>query len=90
MEISELEYESLYDEAREMALTLRAIDRELRDAATCEGDYDGGYPPDRLLPNLCKIMYAHQQYWESDRYTLVPDPYEVNKTESEKQGETEK
>lgn len=90
MEISELEYESLYDEAREMALTLRAIDRELRDAATCEGDYDGGYPPGRLLPNLCKIMYAYHPYWESDRYTLVRDPYEVNKAESEKQGETEK
>ena len=90
MEISELQYESLYDEAREMALTLRAIDRELRDAATCEGLYEGGYPPERLLPNLCKIMYAHQRYWESDRYTLVPDPDEVNKTESEKQGETEK
>lgn len=65
---SDLEYESLYDEALEMSRTLRAIDRELRDAATCEGDYDGGYPPSQLLPNLCKIMYAHHPYWSSDRY----------------------
>ena len=85
--LTDLEYESLYDEALEMSRTLKAIDQELRDAATCEGDYDGGYPPSRLLPNLCKIMYAHQQYWESDKYTLVPDPDEVNKAESEKQGE---
>ena len=88
--LTELKYESLYDEAREMALTLRAIDRELRDAATCEGDYPGGYPPKELLPNLCRIMYAHQQYWKSDRYTFVPDPCEVNKTESEKQGDGRK
>lgn len=68
-QITELEYESLYDEAREMALQLEAIDRELRDAATCWGDHTGGYPPDRLLSNLCRIMYSYQQYWQSPKYT---------------------
>lgn len=61
-----LHYESLRDKALAMAYTLRKIDRELRDAAQCEGDYPGGYPPEKLLPNLCKIMYASEGYHEED------------------------
>ena len=61
-----LRYESLRDKALAMAYTLRKIDRELRDAAQCEGDYPGGYPPEKLLPNLCKIMYASEGYHEED------------------------
>jgi uncharacterized protein YqeY len=45
-----------------MAWTLRKIDEELRIAAQCEGDYPGGYPPTQILPNLCKIMYAAENY----------------------------
>jgi hypothetical protein len=61
-----LHYESLRDKALAMAYTLRKIDRELRDAAQCEGDYPGGYKPEDLLPNLCKIMYAAEGYHEED------------------------
>ena len=60
--ISSLEYESLRDKALDMAYALRKIDRELHDAAQCEGDYPGGYPSKKLLPELCKIMYASQGY----------------------------
>ena len=61
-----LNYESLRDKALDMAWTLRKIDRELRNAAQCEGDYPGGYPSEELLPNLCKIMYASGGYHNSD------------------------
>lgn len=57
-----LRYESLRDKALDMAWTLRKIDEELEMAAQCEGDYPGGYSPEKLLPNLCKIMYASQKY----------------------------
>ena len=61
-----LHYESMRDKALAMAYTLRRIDRELRHAAQCEGDYPGGYKPEDLLPNLCKIMYASEGYHEED------------------------
>lgn len=61
-----LHYESMRDKALAMAYTLRKIDRELRHAAQCEGDYPGGYRPEDLLPNLCKIMYASEGYHEED------------------------
>lgn len=61
-ETEALQYESLRDKALDMAWTLRKIDEELEMAAQCEGDYPGGYPPEKLLPNLCKIMYASQKY----------------------------
>ena len=61
-----LNYESLRDKALDMAWTLRKIDRELHNAAQCEGDYPGGYPSEKLLPNLCKIMYASKGYHNSD------------------------
>ena len=38
----DLEYESLFDDARNMAFTLRKIDQELRIAAQCEGNHPGG------------------------------------------------
>ena len=62
--VDSLHYESLRDKALDMAYTLRKIDRELSDAAQCEGDYPGGYPSEKLLPQLCKFMYASQQYHE--------------------------
>ena len=61
--IKPLRYESLRDKALDMAQTLRKIDRELSNAAQCEGDYPGGYPSEKLLPELCKIMYASQRYY---------------------------
>lgn len=61
-----LRYESMRDKALAMAYTLRQIDRELRLAAQCEGDYPGGYKPEDLLPKLCKIMYAAEGYHEED------------------------
>ena len=61
-----LRYESLRNKALDMAWTLRRIDRELRNAAQCEGDYSGGYPSERLLPQLCKIMYASQGFHEDE------------------------
>ena len=63
-----LNYESLRDKALDMAWTLRKIDRELHSAAQCEGDYPGGYPADKLLPNLCKIMYANLGNFNDERY----------------------
>ena len=60
--VSSLHYESLRDKALDMAWTLRKIDQELSFAAQCEGDYPGGYPSEKLLPELCKIMYASQHY----------------------------
>ena len=60
--VNSLHYESLRDKALDMAYTLRKIDQELSNAAQCEGDYPGGYPSEKLLPQLCKIMYASQQY----------------------------
>lgn len=65
---TDLAYESLFDEARNMAMTLQDIDSELRTAAQCEGDYPGGYPSDKLLPQLCKIMYADPGYWQAEKY----------------------
>ena len=61
-------YQSLFDDARNMADTLKKIDRELANAAQCEGDYPGGYQADRLLPNLCKIMYACLVDYKNERY----------------------
>lgn len=61
-------YQSLFDDARNMADILRKIDRELADAAQCEGDYPGGYPAEKLLPNLCKIMYACKADYNNKRY----------------------
>ena len=61
-----MRYESMRDKALAMAYTLRRIDQELRHAAQCEGDYPGGYKPEDLLPNLCKIMYASEGYHEED------------------------
>ena len=66
--VSALAFESLFDDARNMADTLRKIDRELSDAAQCEGDYPGGYPSNRLLPNLCKIMYSCIGNYNSEKY----------------------
>lgn len=66
--IPNLCYQSLFDEALNMAYTLQAIDAELRTAAQCEGDYPGGYPAEKLLPQLCKIMYADPGYWQAEKY----------------------
>lgn len=66
--VSNLAYQSLFDEALSMAHTLKMIDAELRMAAQCEGDYDGGYPAEKLLPALCKIMYADFGYWQNKKY----------------------
>lgn len=66
--IPNLSYQSLFDEAYNMALTLQEIDSELRTAAQCEGNYPGGYPPEKLLPQLCKIMYADPGYWQHEKY----------------------
>ena len=64
-------YQHLFDEAMSMAHTLQKIDQELHDAAACEGDYPGSYSSSRLLPNLCKIMYADEGYWKQDKYNTV-------------------
>lgn len=64
----DLEFESVFDDARNMAATLRRIDRELSEAAQCEGDYPGGYPSGKLLPQICKIMYACIGNYNSERY----------------------
>ena len=61
-------YQHVYDDARNMADTLRKIDRELAFAAQCEGDYLGGYPAEKLLPNLCKIMYSCIANYKDKRY----------------------
>ena len=61
-------YQSLFDDARNMADTLRKIDAELAIAAQCKGDYPGGYPPERLLPNLCEIMYSCIGSYNNERY----------------------
>ena len=72
--MSNLEYESLFDEAMNMAHTLQDIDRELHLAAQCEGSHDGGYPLEKLLPSLCKIMYADFGYWKSEKYSRHERP----------------
>lgn len=56
--VSTLHYESMRDNALEMARVLRAIDSELRVAAMTDLREDCGYPPNMLLANLCKIMYS--------------------------------
>ena len=61
-------YQGLFDDARNMADTLRKIDEELTYAAQCEGDYPGGYPPGKLLPQLCKIMYACTGNFKDKKY----------------------
>ena len=53
-----IEYESLRDDAMEMARVLREIDRELHIAAMSDLKEDCGYSPKTLLANLCKIMYS--------------------------------
>lgn len=61
-------YQSLFDDARNMADTLRKIDAELTTAAQCKGDYPGGYPAEKLLPNLCEIMYSCTGNYNDERY----------------------
>lgn len=61
-------YQSLFDDARNMADTLRKIDAELAMAAQCKGDCPGGYPLERLLPNLCEIMYSCIGGYNNERY----------------------
>lgn len=56
--VSTLHYESMRDNALEMARVLRAIDSELRDAAITGLREDNGYSPRLLLANLCEIMYS--------------------------------
>ena len=55
---SALEYESLRDNALEMARVLREIDFELKTAAMTDMREECGYSPQMLLANLCKIMYS--------------------------------
>ena len=62
------DYQTVFDDARNMATTLRKIDKELAFAARCEGDYDGEYSAEELLPNLCKIMYANLGNYKSEEY----------------------
>ena len=76
-DVSNIEYQSIFDEALSMARTLQDIDNELRLAAQCEGDYPGGYPSNELLPKLCKIMYADFGYWKSEKYHRCVRPINV-------------
>ena len=69
--VSALAYESVYNDALDMATTLQRIDKELNDAAMCEGNYPGSYPNERLLPELCKIMYGSQRSWMLPKYNIT-------------------
>ena len=68
--VPNISFQSLFDEAYSMACTLKKIDEELSLAAQCEGDYPGGYPPEKLLPQLCKVMYSDPGYWKQDKYDM--------------------
>ena len=63
--VGDIVFESVFDDARNMATTLRRIDQELSDAARAEG---AGYPAEQLLPRLCKIMYACSGNYNNERY----------------------
>ena len=81
--VDALAYESIFDDALDMARTLKQIDAELNMAAMCEGDYPGGYPSEDLLPALCKLMYASQRSWMHPKYQR-PSIVERSQKESEK------
>lgn len=66
--VSTIAYQSVCAAAQNMADTLRKIDRELSDAAQCDGDYPGGYPAKKLLPELCKIMYSCLEDYQDKTY----------------------
>lgn len=67
---TELKHNSIFDEACSMANTLNEIDEELIHAAQFKGDYDGSSPVERLLPNLCKLMYKSMGYHKHEKYNM--------------------
>lgn len=70
--VPNLRYQSLYDEALAMAVTLQKIEMELKNCARCKGDgSNGSYSTDDLLKNLCEIMYASEGYHENEKYKKI-------------------
>jgi len=59
--VPDIIYQSVLEDARCMAETLRRIDAALADAARSGGS-------DRLLPDLCEIMYSCSGNYNSERY----------------------
>ena len=67
---TELEYESLRDEALDMARDLQAIEKEVHDCALCDGREDCGYSAKMLLEKLSYILFKSLGYHRQDKYNL--------------------
>jgi len=66
---TELEYESLRDEAWNMAHTLQDIEKEVKDCAFCDGKEECGYSAKQLLKELCYIFARDVGYHRMDKYS---------------------
>ena len=55
--ITALEYESLFDEALNMARDLKEIEKEVHDCALCDGREECGYSSKMLLEKLSYILF---------------------------------
>jgi len=67
---SELEYESLRDEALSMANTLNEIEKEAHYCAMCDGREDCGYSAKQLLKEICYIFAKSEGYHRMDKYNM--------------------
>lgn len=68
--VPNLNYQSIYDEALEMASTLNEIEKETHDCAMCGGREDCGYSTDTYLSKICRILYSSIGYHYSDKYNM--------------------
>ena len=68
--VSALEYESLFDEALNMARDLKEIEKEVHDCALCDGREECGYSSKMLLEKLSYILFKSFGYHRQDKYDL--------------------
>lgn len=68
--VPNLNYQSIYDEALEMASTLNEIEKETHDCAMCGGRKDCCYSLDTYLNKICRILYSSIGYHRSDKYNM--------------------
>ena len=66
--ISHIEYESLFDEAMDMARDLQDIEHEVKLCAYCDGREDCGYSAKALLEKLSYILFKSIGYHKSEKY----------------------
>lgn len=67
--VSELAYNSIFDEAWAMARILQKIEEATHQCAMCKGDGRGGsISTDDYLREICEILYSAEGYHKMDKY----------------------